>query len=240
MIKNVKIQVTPEQTRKIQKIVFDNTGRWCNKTKTINWLIITAGGDISWATTDTLKCYSEISAEEWLRDALDKFPVYKMHASGNFIVGFDGDNSGQIVWVDSKSETERNIGDYENDWVYFNNSQWKDVDIDLYLPQTASLTVDSSQEFTKEEISQGTIVQATRKSTSENYEDYSWQGVYFGYCNGKHLIDANTTHVMLADEVQIIPMLTKKEAKQKISELFSNPKNVTSEKVRNIIDLIKV
>ena len=53
------------------------------------------------------------------------------------------------------------------------------------------------------------------------------------------MIDANTTHVQLADEVLLIPTLTKKEAKQKISELFSQPKNVTSDKVRNIIDLIK-
>lgn len=29
-------------------------------------------------------------------------------------------------------------------------------------------------------------------------------------------------------------------AKQKVSELFANPKNVSSEKIRNIIDLIKI
>ena len=65
------------------------------------------------------------------------------------------------------------------------------------------------------------------------------QGTYFGYCNGKHLIDANGTNVQLADEISHIPTLTKKEAKQKVSELFANPKNVSSEQIRNIIDLIK-
>jgi hypothetical protein len=242
MIKNVKMQVTPEQTRMIQKIVFDNNGTWLNLTKTCDWLIVTASGDISWGTQDVLKCYSEISAEEWLMDTLNRFPIYKMHASGDFIVGFDGDNSGQVVWRNSNSETKWNIGDYENDWVYFNNSQWKDVDINLYLSTECDKT-DESIELEKdmllEDIPQGTIVRATRKSNSDKHSDYIWQGVYFGYCNGKHLIDANTTHVMLADEVQAIPTISKKEAKQRISELFANPKNVTSDKIRNIIDLIK-
>lgn len=244
MIKNVKMQVTPEQTAKIQKIVFDNRGCWENKTKTINYLIITAGGDISWATTDTLRCYSEISAEEWLQDAYGKFPIYKMHRSGSFIVGFDGNCSGQVVWRNSNSETEWHVGDYMDDWIEFTNSEWEDVDINLYLSVTESddlkESAESEKEISQEDIPQGTIVQATRKSTSDKYKDYTWQGVYYGKFQDQHLLDFNGTHYQIADEVQIIPTLTKKEAKQKISELFANPKNVSSEKIRNIIDLIKL
>ena len=245
MIKNVKIQVTPEQTVKIQKVVFDNNDAWDNKTKTINWLIITAGGDISWATTDTAKCYSEFDAEEWLKDALGSFPIYKMHKSQNFIVRFDYNCEGEVVWVKSNSDTEFDVGDTRDDWIAMYDSAWKNVEnIDLFV-QTVDNNIEEHadeleyEESVKEEITQGTIVQATRKGSTSD-KDYTWQGVYFGYCNGKHLIDANTTHVMLADEIEVIPILTKKEAKQKISELFANPKNVTSEKVRNIIDLIKI
>lgn len=245
MIKNVKIQVTPEQTVKIQKVVFDNDGRWVNKTKTINWLIITADGDISWATTDTAKCYSEFDAEEWLKNALGSFPIYKMQQDGKFIVGFDGETSGQVVWVRSGSDITFEVGDYSENWNKFTNPAWKDVDIDLFFNTVENNIEDHVDELeyeesvkTSEDILQGTIVQATRKGSTSD-KDYTWQGAYFGYCNGKHLIDANTTHAMLADEIEVIPTLTKKEAKQKISELFANPKNVTSEKVRNIIDLIK-
>ena len=173
MIKNVKIQVTPEETAKIQKVVFDNNGSWDNKTKICDWIIITIAGNIAWATTNDLNRYSEIDAKDWLQDA-----------------------------IPSKYDEQE-------------------------------------QEIVQEDIQPGTIVKATRKSNSDKFKDYIWQGVYFGYCNGKHLIDANTTHVQLADEVLLIPTLTKKEAKQKISELFNQPKNVTSDKVRNIIDLIK-
>lgn len=248
MIKNVKMKVTPEQTTKIQKIVFDNGGRWENKTKTINYLIITVGGDISWATTDTLKWYSEISGEEWLQDAYGKFPIYKIHRSGSFIVGFDGNCSGQVVWRNSNSETEWYIGDYRDDWIEFTNSEWKDVDINLYLSATQLDTpseyqdepVELEKDIPQEDIPQGTIVQATRKSTSDKFQDYTWQGVYYGKFQNHHLLDFNGTHYQIADEVQIIPTLTKKEAKQKISELFANPKNVSSEKIRNIIDLIKL
>lgn len=173
MIKNVKIQVSPEQTRLIQKVVFENSGTWENKTKTCDWLIITAGGDISWATTDTLKCYSEISAEDWLKDS--------------------------------------------NPEVY--------------------LISESTQE--QHEIEQGTIVLATRKSTNEKLQDYTWQATYYGKFNEHYLVDFNGTHYQIADEIKLIPTLTKKEAKQKVSELFSQPNKVTSDKIRNIIDLIK-
>ena len=46
---------------------------------------------------------------------------------------------------------------------------------------------EQEQEIVQEDIQPGTIVKATRKSNSNKYEDYSWQGTYFGYCNGKHL-----------------------------------------------------
>lgn len=84
------------------------------------------------------------------------------------------------------------------------------------------------------DLPQGTIVKATRFNN-----DFTWQGVYYGKVNDKYLIDFNGTHCMVADKVEIIPTLTKKEAKQKVSELFANPKNITSQKVRDIIDLIK-
>lgn len=235
------MQVTPEQTVKIQKVVFNNNGRWQNKIKSCDWLIVTAGGDISWATTDTLKCYSEISTEEWLQDAYGKFPIYKMHRSGSFIVGFDGNCSGQVVWRNSNSETDWNIGDYMDDWIEFTNSAWKDVDINLYLSATQPATQSKYNECVEleKEIPQGTIVLATRKSADARHEDYTWQGTYYGKFNEHHLLDFNGTSYRIADEIKIIPTLTRKEAKQKISELFSQPKNVTSEKIRNIIDLIK-
>ena len=91
-------------------------------------------------------------------------------------------------------------------------------------------------------IKQGIIVKATRYNGLNGLGDpYIWQGVYFGYCNGKHLIDFNGTHCMVADEVEVVSTLTKKEAKQKVSELFANNgKNVTSQKIREIIDLIEL
>lgn len=89
------------------------------------------------------------------------------------------------------------------------------------------------------EIKQGTIVKATRNN-GDNHP-YIWQGVYFGYCNDKHLIDFNGTHCMVADEIEVVPTLSKKEAKQKVSELFANNgKNVSSQKIREIIDLIEL
>ncbi len=249
MIKNVKMQVTPEQTRMIQKIVFDNTGTWDNKTKTCNWLIVTAGGDISWGTTDVLKCYSEISAEEFIADSMDIFPIYKMQKDGNFIVGFDGNSSGRVFWVKSESDSEYKVGEYRTDWVDFADYNWRGVDdIGEYLSQTqpnASIENDHEDLVTVEkditqDIQPGTIVLATRKSTSDKFQDYSWQGMYYGKLNDHYLLDYNGTHYQVADTVEIVPTLTKKEAKQKISELFANPKTVSSQKIRDIIDLIEI
>ena len=243
MIKNVKIEVTPEQTLKIQKVVFDNNGSWDNKTKNTNWLIITDNGDISWGTKNTLKCYSEISAEEWLIDAykLKQFPIYRIHESGNFIVGFDGDCSGRVVWINTNSDTTWNVGDSTDDWIKFTNSNWRDVDIDLYLVPSKTLETDNTllEKTEYNDIKQGTIVLATRKSKNENHQDYTWQATYYGKFNEHYLVDFNGTHYQIADSISIIPTLTKKEAKQKVAELFSQPNKVTSEKIRNIIDLIK-
>lgn len=246
MIKNVKMQVTPEQTRMIQKIVFDNDGTWDNKTKTCDWLIVTAGGDISWGTQDVLKCYSEISAEEFISDSMDKFPIYKMQKDGNFIVGFDGNRSGKVVWIKSESDCKWYVGEYRDDWIEFTNSNWKDEDYELFKKsiynakeyQEDLVTVE--KEISQEDIQPGTIVLATRKSTSDKFKDYIWQGMYYGKLNEHYLLDYNGTHYQVADTVEIVPTLTKKEAKQKVSELFANPKNVSSEKIRNIIDLIEL
>lgn len=248
MIKNVKMQVTPEQTRMIQKIVFDNNGTWLNLTKTCDWLIVTASGDISWGTQDVLKCYSEISAEEFISDSMDIFPIYKMQKDGNFIVGFDGNSSGRVFWVKSESDCAYNVGVYRDDWVEFTNSNWRDVeDIKLFLSATQPRIetgqedlVTVEKEIPQKDIQPGTIVLATRKSTSDKFKDYIWQGMYYGKLNDHYLLDYNGTHYQVADTVEIVPTLTKKEAKQKVSELFANPKNVSSEKIRDIIDLIEI
>lgn len=86
------------------------------------------------------------------------------------------------------------------------------------------------------EIKQGTIVKAIRYDLTKNIIT---QGVYYGKCNDKHLIDYNGTSCTVVDEVEIIPTLTKKEAKQKVSELFGQPNKVTSKQIRDIIDLIE-
>ena len=84
------------------------------------------------------------------------------------------------------------------------------------------------------EIAKGTIVKALRN------DGYSKQAVYFGKCREKHIVDFNGTSAMLYDNVEVLPTMTKKEAKQKVSELFSaGCKNVNSQKIREIIDLIE-
>lgn len=82
-------------------------------------------------------------------------------------------------------------------------------------------------------IKKGTVVLAKRD------DGYTKQGIYFGKCKDKHAVDFNGISVMLYDTVEVLPTLTKKEAKQKVSELFSNGgKNATGQKIRDIIDLI--
>lgn len=81
----------------------------------------------------------------------------------------------------------------------------------------------------------GAVVLAKRKNDS-----FQKQGIYFGKCRDKHIIDFTGVSAMFYDEVEVLPTLTKREAKQKVSELFgNNSRNATSQKVRDIIDLIK-
>jgi hypothetical protein len=84
----------------------------------------------------------------------------------------------------------------------------------------------------------GTIVKATQYRN--NRPDYVCQAVLYWQCGDKYAVDFNGTHAMLVDEIEAIPTMTKKEAKQRVSELFSNSKNVTSQQIREIIDLIEV
>ena len=86
---------------------------------------------------------------------------------------------------------------------------------------------------TKKPIKQGDIVLAKRD------DGFETQAVYYGDINGKYAVDFNGTSCMLVDSVELLPTYTKKEAKQKVSELFGNPKNVSSYEVRKIIDRIK-
>ena len=107
----------------------------------------------------------------------------------------------------------------------------------INLNTIPTITEDYIQDIAN--IQPGSIVLATRKSTSGEFKDYTWQGTYYGKLNEHYLLDYNGTHYQVADSISGIPTLTKKEAKQKVSELFANPKNVSSEQIRNIIDLIK-
>lgn len=264
------MEVTPEESKEIQRLVLKNGGSWDfsegARTKSNNILyILKKGLRISWETCElkNSKEYETYDSKEFIR-SLTEFPVYKIHRSGDFIVEFDAIKSGKVIYCKT---AEYRSGEFSDEWIpFYFDFEWKDVDIDKYINTDEQCGESVNDEFTLNKrmiiddagsgaiditpsswkfiedtanIKPGTIVLATRKSTNENYKDYTWQGVYFGYCNGKHLVDANTTHVQLADEIQMIQMLTKKEAKQKISELFANPKNATAEKVRNIIDLIK-
>jgi len=80
---------------------------------------------------------------------------------------------------------------------------------------------------------QGDIVLAKR-------DDFETQAIYYGEINGKYAVDFNGTSCMIVDSVEILPTYTKKEAKQKVSKLFANPKDVSSDKVRKIIDRISL
>jgi len=86
---------------------------------------------------------------------------------------------------------------------------------------------------TKKPVKQGDIVLAKR-------DDFETQAIYYGEINGKYAVDFNGTSCMLVDNIEILPTYTKTEAKQKVSELFANPKNVSSDKVRKIIDRISL
>jgi len=87
---------------------------------------------------------------------------------------------------------------------------------------------------TKKPVKQGDIVLAKRD------DGFETQAIYYGEINGKYAVDFNGTSCMIVDSVEILPTYTKTEAKQKVSELFTNPKNVSSDKVRKIIDRISL
>ena len=87
-----------------------------------------------------------------------------------------------------------------------------------------------------DEIPEGTIVTASREK-----DGFTCQAKYYAKCGDKHAVDFNGTHAMIVDNVEVVPTMTKKEAKQRVSELFANDgKNVTSHKIREIIDLIEL
>ena len=243
-MKNTRIKIdNPEQFREIQRIAFNKGIYWCNsresKIKTSNILYI-IDDKLSWETSELSHSiyheYEVIKADDFIRENT-QFPLYKIHKDSLYVVQFSDLRTGEVIWVSSKCEGFK-VGDSNSSWTSFYKDSWKDISEKTLSLISFVRTTDNIKQNV--EIEPGTIVQATRKSTSENHEDYIWQGIYYGKFNEHYLLDFNGTSYRIAEEVQIIPTLTKKEAKQKISELFSNPKNVTSEKVRNIIDLIKI
>lgn len=117
----------------------------------------------------------------------------------------------------------------DNEWKYVNNTLNVTMQIaDEQVTKTVEV-IDTAN------IKEGTIVKAIRKK-----DNFKCQAKYFGYCNGKHIVDFNGTHAMLVDEVEHISLLTKKEAKQKVSELFGRNKTLQSQQIRDIKDLIDV
>ncbi len=238
-MKNIKIKVTPSEFREIQRIAFDKGIYWDysseSKTKTSDMLYI--DDKLSWETPVLAysKNYEEMKSSDFIRENT-KFPVYKIQKDGLYIVEFSDIHTGEVVWIKSNLDTIRK---YREGWIAFYEDCWKNISEEetlMLINQTNNQEINNLDV----DIQPGTIVLATRKSTDAKHGDYTWQGTYYGKFNEHHLLDFNGTSYRIADEVKIIPTLTKKEAKQKISELFNQPKNVSSEKIRNIIDLIKI
>ena len=234
---NVKMLVQPHQTREIQRIIWSQGGYWGNKIKTSDYLHIDTR-EMSWCNKNFNA--DLVDADAWIREYNKEWfcnrTIFNLekYILSSAPVSVSKDEEEYIRYL----ETNDYEITYEGKTGYTMAKR-----INLNTVPTMS---DSSEDYVQDiaEIKPGTIVLATRKSTSDKFKDYTWQGVYFGYCNGKHLINANETHVQLADEIAHIPTLTKKEAKQKISELFANANipnstKLTSENIRNIIDLIK-
>ena len=238
-MKNIKIKVNPSEFREVQRIAFDKGIFWGmdkeNKTKTSDMLYI--DDKLSWETPELAysKNYEEMKSSDFIRENT-KFPVYKIQKDGLYIVEFSDIHAGEVVWIKSNLDTIRK---YREGWIAFYEDCWKNISEEETLVLINQI---NNQEINNldVDIQPGTIVLATRKSTDAKHGDYTWQGTYYGKFNEHHLLDFNGTSYRIADEVKILPTLTKKEAKQKISELFNQPKNVTSEKIRNIIDLIKI
>lgn len=231
---NVKMLVKPHQTREIQRIIWSQGGYWSNKTKTSDYLHI-ENSKLSWVNKN---CNAElVDADEWIREYNKKWignrTIFNLekYVLSSSPVSVSKDEKEYIKYL----EANKYEITYEGKTGY---TMTKRININ-----TVTKTPDISDNYIQDiaEIKPGTIVLATRKSASGEFKDYTWQGTYFGYCNGKHLIDANGNSVHLADEIAHIPTLTKKEAKQKISELFANDNStkLTSQNIRNIIDLIK-
>ena len=225
----VKMLVKPHQTREIQRIIWSQGGYWDNKIKISDYLYV-YNTRLSWC--DKNFNAKLVDADDWIREYNKEwFSNRTIFNLEKYVL------SGAPVSV-SKSEEEYikylAANNYE---ITYEGKTGYTMTKRINLNTIPTITEDYIQDIAN--IQPGSIVLATRKSTSDKFKDYTWQGTYFGYCNGKHLIDANGTNVQLADEISHITTLTKKEAKQKVSELFANPKNVSSEQIRNIIDLIK-
>lgn len=241
-MKNIKTMVTTAQFREIQRIAFSKGLTWDyssdSKIKTSNILYID-NDKLSWETAQLIysKKHEEVKADDFIRENT-QFPVYKIQKDGLYIVQFSNIYDGTVVWVKSNLDTVWKVGEYREGWIACYGDCWKNISEEEVLEL---INQRNNQEITNSdvEIPQGTIVQATRKSTNEKHQDYTWQATYYGKFNDHYLVDFNGTHYQIADSISIIPTLTKKEAKQKIAELFGQQKNVTSEKIRNIIDLIK-
>lgn len=243
MIKNCKMKVTTSQFREIQKILFKKQIYWDydtnSKTKTSDYLYIKKN-TISWETLELKNNnYVEINANDFIRDNTT-FPIHKIEKDGLYVVEFTDVNTARVVWVKSGLENNKTLkgGTTSDGWDNFYIDCWKDISKEDVMDLLE--LVESIEDVVEEkEIQPGTIVLATRKSTTDKHEDYIWQGTYYGKLNEHYLLDYNGTHYQVANYIQSIPTLTKKEAKQKISELFGNPKNVSSQKIRDIIDLIE-
>lgn len=142
----------------------------------------------------------------------------------NSTIKFDTLTSGEVVWVDEDNEYDT-VGEFKTGLCKCTDGNvWEKVN---YSKSTEN----------KIEINKGDRVIATRKGDSLDI-GYVWEGTYYGKFNDHYLLDFNGYTYQIADKIEIVPKLTKKEANQKISELFSNNKNITAEKVMNIIDQI--
>lgn len=222
---NVKMLVKPHQTREIQRIIWSQGGYWSNKTKTSDYLHI-ENSKLSWVNKN---CNAElVDADEWIRE-------YNKKWIGNRTIF----NLEKYVLSSSPVSVSKD----EKEYIKYLEANKYEITYEGKALYTMKPIQKQQEDYIQDiaNIQPGTVVLATRKSNSDKFKDYTWQGTYFGYCNGKHLIDSNGTHVQLADKIACIPTLTKKEAKQKISELFANANStkLTSQNIRNIIDLIK-
>ena len=226
---NVKMLVKPHQTREIQRIIWSQGGYWDNKIKLSDYLYVYKGR-MSWC--DKNFNADTVDADAWIREYNKEwFSNRTIFNLEKYVL------SGAPVSV-SKSEEEYikylAANNYE---ITYEGKTGYTMTKRINLNTIPTITEDYIQDIAN--IQPGSIVLATRKSTSDKFEDYSWQGTYYGKLNEHYLLDYNGTHYRVANTIEYVPTLTKKEAKQKISELFANAKNVSSELVRNIIDLIK-